>query len=81
MSGENSSSSTVTIKLPNIIMEKLKNIGVDIEALIVDLIIDNLDLKLEKELEVHKELAKKFLDEGRGLINIKSSVPPHSVDT
>ena len=34
MSRENSSSSTVTIKLPNIIVEKLKNIGVDIEKLV-----------------------------------------------
>ncbi|RLE57475.1 MAG: hypothetical protein DRJ40_02660 [Thermoprotei archaeon] len=51
-------------------MEKLKDVGVDVESLIIDLIVDNLNLKPEEELEVHRELARRFLEEGMKLIDV-----------
>ncbi|RLE57226.1 MAG: hypothetical protein DRJ40_02625 [Thermoprotei archaeon] len=59
----------ITIKLPEVIAKHIKNLGIDIESKIIDMIIQELNLDPEEEVKAHVELAVKFLEDGRKLIN------------
>ena len=59
----------ITIKLPEVIIKRIKSLGVDVESKIIDMIIQELNLDPEEEVKVHVEVALKFLEDGRKLIN------------
>jgi len=71
---------TITLKLPEIIARRIKDLGVDIEAKVIDLIVKELKLNPGEEALVHLELAMRFLKEGRKLIsrdNVQACVVKH----
>lgn len=55
----------ITLKLPEVIIKHIKELGVDVEAKLIDLILQGLSLDPKEEIEVHLELAEKFLEDGR----------------
>ena len=59
----------IVVKLPSILVEKLRGMEVDVESLVIDSVLNSLNLDPEEELKVHNELARKFLEEGRDLID------------
>jgi uncharacterized protein (UPF0332 family) len=59
------SSSIITLSLPRVLFERLKMLDVDIESKIVDYLLQELKLNPNEEFEIHVELARKFLEEGK----------------
>jgi len=57
-----------TIRLPEKLVKKAMRKGIDIEREILDYLIRSLDLNPKDEIELHMELAEKYLDEGKKLI-------------
>ncbi|MEM1545417.1 MAG: PaREP1 family protein [Candidatus Methanomethylicia archaeon] len=60
---------SIQIVLPEKLFNKLREAGLDYEAYIFDIILKELKLDPMDELEVHLELAERFLEEGRQLID------------
>ena len=54
-----------TIRLPEKLVKKAMRKGIDIEREILDYLIRSLDLNPKDEIELHMELAEKYLDEGK----------------
>ncbi len=61
--------SEVCIKLPEVVVRRLKGLGVDVESFVLDLVVKELNLDPTEEVLVHVELATRFLEEGRALID------------
>ncbi len=59
----------VTVRFPEVIAKRLRDLGVDLESMIIELILGELNLDPTEETMVHLELATKFLEEGKALIN------------
>ena len=59
----------VCVRLPEVVVKRLVDLGVDIESFILDLVIRELNLDPSEEMLVHVELATRFLEEGRSLID------------
>ncbi|MEZ0345270.1 MAG: PaREP1 family protein [Infirmifilum sp.] len=59
----------VSVTIPRRLYEKVAAMGVDVESWVVDLVLRGLNLDPEDEAEIHLELAEKFLEEGRGLVD------------
>ena len=55
------------IEIPEIIVSKATELGIDMEGEVIEYIIKKLSLDPETEVKVHLNLAKKFLEEGRKL--------------
>ena len=49
-------------------MEELEKRGIDVESTLVDLLAKTLDLDAEVAVEAHLELALKYLEEGKNLV-------------
>jgi hypothetical protein len=58
-----------TVILPRRIVEELGRRGVDPESYIVDLLVRSLSLDPMVGVEAHLELALRYLEEGRGLVD------------
>jgi len=58
----------VRIRLPRVVERYLSKLGVDPEHYLLDVLISKLPLDPEEELEVHIELARRFLNEGLRLV-------------
>jgi len=56
------------IHLPEKLVKKAMKKGIDIEREVLDYLIRSLDLNPKDEIELHIELAEKYLDEGKKLI-------------
>ncbi|RLG84852.1 MAG: hypothetical protein DRO39_06990 [Thermoprotei archaeon] len=63
----------VTIRIPENLARRVRELGVDIESLVIEVIAKELRLDPAEVAEAHLELAEKFLEEGRGLVD-KDSV-------
>ncbi len=59
----------VCVRLPEVIVKRLVDLGVDIESFILDLIVKELNLDPVEEIMAHLEFAVRFLEEGRSLID------------
>ena len=59
----------LTITIPSKIAEELARRGIDAETYIIDLLSRNLGIDPEIAADAHLELALKYLEEGRGLID------------
>ncbi|MCG2891930.1 MAG: PaREP1 family protein [Vulcanisaeta sp.] len=59
----------LTITIPSKIAEELARRGIDAETYIIDLLSRNLGIDPEIAAEAHVELALKYLEEGRELID------------
>jgi Archaeal PaREP1/PaREP8 family. len=59
----------LTITIPSKIAEELARRGIDAETYIIDLLSRNLGVDPEIAAEAHVELALKYLEEGKGLID------------
>ena len=57
------------IEIPEVIASKAAELGIDIEREVLEYIIKRLGLDPKAEVEVHLNLAKKFLEEGRKLVD------------
>ncbi len=61
--------SEVCIKFPEVVVRRLRDLGVDVESFVLDLVVKELNLDPNEEILVHVELATRFLEEGRMLID------------
>jgi hypothetical protein len=59
----------VTVSLPKRLAEELEKRGVDVEPLLIDFLVKELNLDPRVGVEAHLELASKYLEEGRGLVD------------
>ena len=58
-----------TLTIPKRLAEELKGRGIEPESYLIDLISRHLSLDPEITAEAHVELALRFLEEGKGLID------------
>jgi len=58
-----------TVAVPAAIIRELRNRGIDAESLIVELLVRALNLDPKTTAQAHLELAMRYLEEGRGLVN------------
>ena len=56
-----------TITIPRKIAEKARERGIDIVDIVIDTLIERLGINPTEELEIRRELARKYLEEGIGL--------------
>lgn len=59
----------ISISIPLKLYEKLKKEGVDVEALVIDLLVERLGLDPDEAAQIHLELAEKYLKEGVKLVD------------
>jgi len=57
------------ITLPEKLVERLKELGVEPEAYVIDSIASLLSLNPDEGVELHAELAERFLKEGEGIVD------------
>jgi len=57
------------IYLPRRVVERIRDLGIDLESFLVEVLVEKLGLDSAEEARVHLELAEKFLDKGRKLID------------
>ena len=55
----------VTVKLPRILVEKLRSLGFDPGSMVVEMLLEALKLNPSEEARVRLELATRFLEEAR----------------
>jgi hypothetical protein len=60
---------TPSIFIPKKVVNEVRKLGVDVESYIADLIINSINLDPKTEVEVRLELAVKYLEEGKELID------------
>ncbi|RLE57237.1 MAG: hypothetical protein DRJ40_02685 [Thermoprotei archaeon] len=60
---------STSISIPLKLYERLKKEGVDIEALVVDLLVERLNLNPDEATQIRLELAEKYLKEGVKLVD------------
>jgi hypothetical protein len=58
-----------SIFIPKKVVDEVRKLGVDVESYIVDLIINSINLDPKTDVEVRLELAVKYLEEGKELID------------
>jgi len=58
-----------SIILPEKIVNKARELGIDLEQMIVNFLVNKLDLNPKEKARVHFELAKRFLEEGKNLVD------------
>ncbi|MHA1616329.1 MAG: PaREP1 family protein [Candidatus Njordarchaeales archaeon] len=58
----------VKISLPEALIRKISEHGLDIERVIIEHLINRLELNPDEELVIHAELAEKYFNEGKKLI-------------
>jgi len=59
----------MSITIPRRIVEELGRRGISVEDVVVDLLAEALNLDPEATAQAHLEVAVKFLEEGRSLID------------
>ncbi len=59
----------IQVVLPKVILDKLRRLNLDPEVFIIDLLLRELSLDPHEEAIVHLELAERFLEEGKKLID------------
>jgi len=57
------------VRIPEKLYREIVRRGLDIESFVLSLIVNSLDLDPEERKEVGIELAKRFLEEGRSLVD------------
>ncbi|WP_446752893.1 PaREP1 family protein [Vulcanisaeta sp. JCM 16161] len=57
------------VELPEVLVREVGRLGVDVEGFVIDSVLARLRLDPGTELEVHLELAGRFLNEGEALID------------
>ncbi len=57
-----------TVILPDRLAERIRLLGVDVEIYVIDSVLKRLKLTPREELEVHAELAKKYLEDAVNLL-------------
>jgi len=62
------------ISVPKKLVDKAKELGLDIESIVIDLLLKELSLDPREEAEIHLELAEKYLDEAKKYINGKDPI-------
>jgi len=58
----------LTVILPERIVRRAKELGLDLESLVLDVVVWRLSLDPKEEIDVHLEIAERFLKEGKRLI-------------
>ena len=59
----------LSISIPKIIVDKIRELNVDIESYIIEVILQNIKLEFNEELEIHVKLSEKYLRDGKELID------------
>ena len=59
---------SITISLPKVLLQKIYEQKIDLEKMIIELLLKELKLNPRELVKVHIELAKKYLDEGKKLV-------------
>lgn len=59
----------VEVAIPKRLAEELEKRGTDVESVLVDLLVKALDLDPQAAAEAHLELAAKYLEEGKKLVD------------
>jgi len=59
----------VIVSIPRRLVEELEKRGMDVETSVVDLLMKALNLDPEVSVDVHLELALKYLEEGKSLVD------------
>jgi len=59
----------VIVSIPRRLVEELEKRGMDVETSVVDLLMKVLNLDPEVSVDVHLELALKYLEEGKSLVD------------
>ena len=62
------------MRLPRVLVEKLRSLGLDIESVVVELLLDSLKLNPIEEAWVRLELARRFIEEARTFLDQGDSV-------
>lgn len=62
-------STMATVTIPASLYKKLAEKGVDVESLVVELLLRQLNFDPSDVAEIHAELAEKFLEEGKALLD------------
>ncbi|MHC1628372.1 MAG: PaREP1 family protein [Candidatus Nezhaarchaeales archaeon] len=57
----------VMIGLPELIVKRVRELGMDLESMVIELLLKELKLDPSDQVKVHLELARKFLEEGARL--------------
>ncbi len=60
---------TVTIAIPSKLYEKIRELGIDLEHKIIELLLREFSIDPTERAQIHLELAIHFLEEGRKLID------------
>ncbi len=60
-------SQETVIKIPEKIAERARELGIDINNIVIDALAERLGIDPEEELEARAELARKYLEEGARL--------------
>ena len=60
---------SINIIIPEKIAKKARELGLDIEALVLELLVERLPLDPKEEVMLHLELSRKYLEEGEKLID------------
>ena len=58
----------ITITLPEILIRHIKKLGIDVESRVIELLIREVNLDPDSEIEIHLELAEKYLSKGKELV-------------
>lgn len=58
-----------TVTLPSKLAERIRLLGVDVEVYVIDSVLRRLKLTPREELEVHAELARKYLEDAERLLS------------
>ncbi|MHA1595418.1 MAG: PaREP1 family protein [Candidatus Baldrarchaeia archaeon] len=59
----------VVIRLPETVARRLRDLGVDVEAKLIDVLIHELNMDPTDEVRARAELAEKYLEEGEKLVD------------
>ena len=65
---------SICVRLPRVLVEKIREIGLDVESLVIDVIVERLSSDPEEEARIHVEIAEHFLSEAKRYIEVNDPV-------
>ncbi len=61
---------SLSVRIPREIAERVRELGLDLESFVIEVLAERLGLDPVEEARAHLELAERFLDEGRKLVDV-----------
>ncbi len=68
------SEGNICVRLPRVLVEKIRESGLDVESLVIDIIVERLSSDPEEEARTHVEIAEHFLSEAKRYIEVNDPV-------